>query len=52
MTADELAAFLADVPAERDERLAMLAAVDPATLPVELRDEYDAACATGPRCET
>ena len=39
MTADELAAFLAEVRAECDERLAMLAAVDPQTLPLELRDE-------------
>ena len=43
MTADELAAFLAEVRAECDERLAMLAAVDPQTLPPELRDEYDSA---------
>ena len=43
MTADELAAFLAEVRAECDERLAMLAAVDPQTLPPELRDEYDTA---------
>jgi len=41
--ADELAAFLADVRAECDERLAMLAAVEPETLPVELRAEYDTA---------
>ena len=42
-TAAELAAFLADVRAECDERLALLAAVDPETLPPELRDEYEAA---------
>ena len=45
MTADELAKFVADVRAECDERLAMLHAVDPATLPAELRDEYDEALA-------
>jgi len=43
MTAEELAAFLTDVRVECDERLAMLAAVDPETLPPELRDEYDSA---------
>jgi len=43
VTETELAAFLADVRAECDERLAMLAAVDPQTLPPELRDEYDSA---------
>ena len=43
MTETELAALLADVRAECDERLAKLNAVDPETLPVELRDEYEAA---------
>jgi len=43
VTETELAEFLADVRVECDERLALLAAVDPETLPVELRDEYDSA---------
>jgi len=43
VTEAELAALHADVRAECDERLAMLAAVDPETLPPELREEYDTA---------
>lgn len=40
MTADELAAFAAQVRAEAEQRLAVLHAVDPETLPPELREEY------------
>src|SRR5215475_6168384 len=43
MTETELTEFLAEVRTECDERLAMLAAVDPATLPLALRAEYDSA---------
>jgi hypothetical protein len=43
VTADELSAFLAEVRADADEHLAILAAVDPFTLPPELRAEYDRA---------
>jgi hypothetical protein len=41
MTAEELAAFIADARAQADAALAKLAAVDPAILPPELRDEYE-----------
>lgn len=40
MTAEELATFIAEVRAEADERLAILHAVDPDTLPRKLRGEY------------
>ena len=43
MTETELAEFLAEVRAECDERLAMLHATDPNTLPVELRESYESA---------
>jgi hypothetical protein len=41
MTAEQLAAFIADARAKADAALAQLAAVDPATLPPELRDDYE-----------
>jgi hypothetical protein len=40
LTADELLAFVLEVRAEADARLAVLNAVDPETLPPERRDEY------------
>jgi hypothetical protein len=40
MTAAELAAFVAEVRAEAEQRLAILHAVDPETLPPDLRAEY------------
>lgn len=40
MTAAELAAFIAEVRAEADQRLAILRSVDPETLPPDLRGEY------------
>ena len=45
MTATDLATFIAHVRAEADERLVILGAVDPATLPPKLREEYDQALA-------
>lgn len=40
MTAAELSEFIAGLRVECDARLALLAATDPTTLPLELRDEY------------
>ena len=45
MTADELSAFVAEIRAEADARLAILHAVDRESLPLEPRDEYDHALA-------
>ena len=41
LTADELRAFVLEVRAEADARLAVLNAVDPGTLPAERREEYE-----------
>ena len=46
MTAAELSTFIAEIRSECDERLALLAATDPATLPAELVDEYHDAVAS------
>jgi hypothetical protein len=43
MTADKLDAFINAVRAECDERLAILRAVDPDTLALELRESYESA---------
>jgi hypothetical protein len=43
MTADELAAFIAEVRSQVEEALAQLDTVDRDALPPKLRNEYDAA---------
>ena len=50
MIADELRAFVLEVRAEADARLAMLHAVDPETLTAELCGEYHHALVAGRSC--